>query len=147
MKKSRVLKICTGACVGALIGFGIDTIIKYRKLNKAFDDAIDKKDLEEARKMDKEIKIIDTNVDAVLKVAIGVVSFKFAYDVVKQIQSNREFNELNFIMTLCHILDTDESANNSDKLDLINKIIDSGKFGEKAIKILKDQVTEIVEVN
>ena len=147
MKKSRVLKICAGGCVGGLIGFGIDTIIKHRKLNKAFDDAIDKKDLEEARKIEKEIKVIDTNVDIVLKIAMVVVSFKFAYDIVKQIQSNREFNELNFTMTLCHILDTDESINNSDKLDLINKIIDSGKFGEKAIKILKDQVVEMVEVN
>ena len=147
MNKSRVLKICDSACVGGLIGFGIDTIIKHRKLNKAFDDAIDKKDLEEAGKIEKEIKVIDTNVDIVLKIATAVVSFKFAYDIVKQIQSNREFNELNFTMTLCHILDTDESINNSDKLDLINKIIDSGKFGEKAIKILKDQVTEIVEVN
>ena len=147
MNKSSVLKICAGACVGGLIGFGIDTIIKHRKLNKAFDDAIDKKDLEEARKIEKEIKVIDTNVDIVLKIAMAVVSFKFAYDIVKQIQSNREFNELNFTMTLCHILDTDESINNSDKLDLINKIIDSGKFGEKAIRILKDQVTEIAEVN
>lgn len=147
MNKSSVLKICAGACVGGLIGFGIDTIIKHRKLNKAFDDAIDKKDLEEARKIEKEIKVIDTNVDIVLKIAMVVVSFKFAYDIVKQIQSNREFNELNFTMTLCHILDTDESINNSDKLDLINKIIDSGKFGEKAIRILKDQVTEIAEVN
>ena len=147
MNKSSVLKICAGACVGGLIGFGIDTIIKHRKLNKAFDDAIDKKDLEEARKIEKEIKVIDTNVDIVLKIAMVVVSFKFAYDIVKQIQSNREFNELNFTMTLCHILDTDESINNPDKLDLINKIIDSGKFGEKAIRILKDQVTEIVEVN
>ena len=147
MNKSSVLKICAGACVGGLIGFGIDTIIKHRKLNKAFDDAIDKKDLEEARKIEKEIKVIDTNVDIVLKIAMAVVSFKFAYDIVKQIQSNREFNELNFTMTLCHILDTDESINNSDKLDLTNKIIDSGKFGEKAIRILKDQVTEIAEVN
>ena len=147
MNKSSILKICAGACVGGLIGFGIDTIIKHRKLNKAFDDAIDKKDLEEARKIEKEIKVIDTNVDIVLKIAMAVVSFKFAYDIVKQIQSNREFNELNFTMTLCHILDTDESINNSDKLDLINKIIDSGKFGEKAIRILKDQVTEIAEVN
>ena len=147
MNKSSILKICAGACVGGLIGFGIDTIIKHHKLNKAFDDAIDKKDLEEARKIEKEIKVIDTNVDIVLKIAMAVVSFKFAYDIVKQIQSNREFNELNFTMTLCHILDTDESINNSDKLDLINKIIDSGKFGEKAIRILKDQVTEIAEVN
>ena len=147
MNKSSVLKICAGACVGGLIGFGIDTIIKHRKLNKAFDDAIDKKDLEEARKIEKEIKVIDTNVDIVLKIAMVVVSFKFAYDIVKQIQSNREFNELNFTMTLCHILDTDESINNSDKLDLMNKIIDSGKFGEKAIRILKDQVTERAEVN
>ena len=145
MNKSSILKICAGACVGGLIGFGIDTIIKHRKLNKAFDDAIDKKDLEEARKIEKEI--IDTNVGIVLKIAMAVVSFKFAYDIVKQIRSNREFNELNFTMTLCHILDTDESINNSDKLDLINKIIDSGKIGEKAIEILKDQVTEIAEVN
>ena len=147
MNKSSILKICAGACVGGLIGFSIDTIIKHRKLNKAFDDAIDKKDLEEARKIEKEITVIDTNVDIVLKIAMAVVSFKFAYDIVKQIQSNREFNELNFTMTLCHILDTDESINNSDKLDLMNKIIDSGKFGEKAIRILKDQVTEIAEVN
>lgn len=146
MKKSRVLKMCAGACVGALIGFGIDTIIKHRKLNKAFDDAIDNKDLEEARKIEKEIKVIDTKVDTVLKVAIGVVSFKFACDIVKQIHSNREFNELNFTMTLCHILDTDESINKSDKLDFINKIIDSGKFGEKAIEILKDQINELTEV-
>lgn len=146
MKKNRVLKMCAGACVGALIGFGIDTIIKHRKLNKAFDDAIDNKDLEEAKKIEKEIKVIDTRVDTVLKVAIGVVSFKFACDIVKQIHSNREFNELNFTMTLCHILDTDESINKSDKLDFINKIIDSGKFGEKAIGILKDQINELTEV-
>ena len=146
MNKNRVLRMCVGACVGAAIGFTIDSMIKRRKLNKAFDDAIDKKDSEEARKIDKELKTIDNNVDTVLKIAIGVVSFKFACDVVNSIHSNREFNELNFTMTLCHILDTDESINKSDKLDFINKIIDSGKFGEKAIEILKDQINELTEV-
>ena len=146
MNKNRVLRICVGACVGAAIGFTIDSMIKRRKLNKAFDDAIDKKDSEEARKIDKELKTINNNVDAVLKIAIGLVSFKFACDVVNSIHSNREFNELNFTMTLCHILDTDDSINISDKLDFLNKVIDSGKFGEKAIEILKDRVNELMEV-
>ena len=146
MNKNRVLKMCVGACVGAAIGFTIDSMIKRRKLNKAFDDASDNKDLDEARKIEKEIKVVDNRVDTVLKVAIGVVSFKFVCDIVKQIHSNREFNELNFTMTLCHILDTDESITNSDKLDFINKIIDSGKFGEKAVEILKDQINDLMEV-
>ena len=146
MKKNRVLKMCAGACLGALIGFSIDAAIKRHKLNKAFDDATDNKDLEEARKIEKEIKVIDNRVDTVLKVAIGVVSFEFVCAIVKQIHSNREFNELNFTMTLCHILDTDESITNSDKLDFINKIIDSGKFGEKAVEILKDQINDLMEV-
>jgi hypothetical protein len=146
MNKNRILKMCAGACVGALIGFSIDAMVKHCKLNKAFDDAVDNKDLEEARKIEKEIKVIDNKVDTVLKVAIGVVSFKFACDIVKQIHSNREFNELNFTMTLCHILDTDESTTKSDKLDFLNKIIDSGKFGEKAIEILKGQIDELMEV-
>ncbi len=146
MKKNRVLNMCVGACVGALVGFGIDAIIKRHKLNKTFDNAIDNKDLEEAKKIEKEIKVIDNRVDTVLKVATGVVSLKLVYDIVKQIHSNREFNELNFTMTLCHILDTDESIDNSDKLDFINKIIDSGKFGEKAIEILKDKINELMEV-
>ena len=34
MNKNRIIKICVGGCIGALIGFGIDTIIKHRKLNK-----------------------------------------------------------------------------------------------------------------
>ena len=146
MNKNRLLKMGVGACIGAAIGFTIDSMIKRRKLNKAFDDAIDKKDLEEAKKIDKEVKAINNNVDTVLKIAIGVVSFKFACDIVKQIQSNRDFNELNFTMILCHILDTDESINDSDKIEFINKVIDSGKFGEKAISVLKDQVDELMEV-
>lgn len=150
MNKNRVLKACAracvGACVGAAIGFGIDSMIKRHKLNKEFDEAIDKKDLEEARKIDKEVKTINNNVDTVLKIAIGVLFFKFACDVANSIQSNREFNELNFTMTLCHILDTDESIDIADKLDFINKVIDSGKFGEKAISVLKDQANELMEV-
>ena len=146
MNKNRVLKMCVGACVGAAIGFTIDSMIKCRKLNKAFDDAIDKKDLEEAKKIDKEIKVNNNNVDTVLKIAIGVLSFKIVLDVANSIRSNREFNELNFTMILCHILDTDESINDSDKIEFINKVIDSGKFGEKAISVLKDQVDELMEV-
>ena len=146
MKKSTLIKMGAGALVGAAIGFGIDTVIKKHKLNKEFDDAIDKKDLEEARKIDKEIKKVNNNVDTVLKIAIGVLSFKFALDVANSIQSNRDFNELNFTMTLCHILDTDESIDIADKLDFINKVIDSGKFGDKAIEILKEQVVELTEV-
>ena len=146
MKKSTLIKMGVGALVGAAIGFTIDSMIKCRKLNKAFDDAIDKKDLEEAKKIDKEIKVNNNNVDTVLKIAIGAVSFKLAFDIIKQIQSNRDFNELNFTMILCHILDTDESINDSDKIEFINKVIDSGKFGEKAISVLKDQVDELMEV-
>ena len=146
MKKSTLIKMGVGALVGAAIGFGIDSMIKCRKLNKAFDDAIDKKDLEEAKKIDKEIKVINNNVDTVLKIAIGVLSVKITLDVVNSIRSNREFNELNFTMILCHILDTDESINDSDKIEFINKVIDSGKFGEKAISVLKDQVDELMEV-
>ena len=146
MNKNRLLKMGVGACIGAAIGFTIDSMIKRRKLNKAFDDAIDKKDLKKKKKIDKEVKAINNNVDTVLKIAIGVVSFKFACDIVKQIQSNRDFNELNFTMILCHILDTDESINDSDKIEFINKVIDSGKFGEKAISVLKDQVDELMEV-
>ena len=146
MNKNRLLKMGACALVGAAIGFGIDSMIKRHKLNKEFDDAIDKKDLEEARKIDKEIKKVNNNVDTVLKIAIGVLSFKFALDVANSIQSNRDFNELNFTMTLCHILDTDESIDIADKLDFINKVIDSGKFGDKAIEILKEQVVELTEV-
>ncbi len=146
MNKNRLLKMGACALVGAAIGFGIDTVMKRHKLNKAFDDAIDKKDLEEAKKIDKEIKKVNNNVDMVLKIAIGVLSFKFALDVANSIQSNREFNELNFTMTLCHILDTDESIDITDKIDFINKVIDSGKFGDKAIEILKELVVELTEV-
>ena len=142
MKKALLI----GGCVvgGVLCVGGI--IKKHRKLEKAFDDAIDKKDLEEARKMDKEIKIFHNNIEAVLNIAIAALSLKMIFIIADQLKSNREFNELNFTMILCHILDTDDSIDNSDKLNMINKIIDSGKFGEKAVEILKDNAVELMGV-
>ena len=142
MKKHKVLGMCMGVCVGAAIGFTIDSMIKRRKLNKAFDDAIDKKDLEEAIKIVKEVETIDNNVDTALKIAIGVVSLRFACAIVKSIHSNREFNEINYVSLVLHIISTDDTLSNSYKVNIVNEIIDSGKFGKKAISLLKEHIIE-----
>lgn len=152
MNKNRLLKMGACALVGVAIGFGIDTVVKKHKQKevKKVVKVVEEKEPNELDYAVKMVKIIFGSM--ILMSLISTVSLHFSAksvesdDIWDAIAKNRDFNELNFTMMLCHILDTDESINNSDKLDFMNKVIDSGKFGEKAIEILKEQVVELMEV-
>ena len=67
-------------------------------------------------------------------------------DVWEAIQNNRNFNEMNFIMTVCHMCDTDTTTSVADKIKELKRLIDSGKFGETAVGLLKEQINELAEV-
>ena len=67
-------------------------------------------------------------------------------DVWEAIQNNRNFNEMNFVMTVCHMCDTDTTTSVADKIKELKRLIDSGKFGETAVGLLKEQINELAEV-
>ena len=67
-------------------------------------------------------------------------------DVWEAIQNNRNFNEMNFVMTVCHMCDTDTTTSVADKIKELKRLIDSGKLGETAVGLLKEQINELAEV-
>jgi hypothetical protein len=67
-------------------------------------------------------------------------------DVWEAIQNNRNFNEMNFVMTVCHMCDTDTTTSVTDKIKELKRLIDSGKLGETAVGLLKEQINELAEV-
>lgn len=92
MNKKMLLAI--GACIG--VGAGV-LIFGNIKKNKAFEKAIEEKNLEEAEKIDKEIKQFNHNVDVAFKVAYAAIALKFAYDIIAKID---ERSRVNFLITI-----------------------------------------------
>ena len=92
MNKKMLLAI--GACIG--VGAGV-LIFGNIKKNKAFEKAIEEKNLEEAEKIDKEIKQFNHNVDVTFKVAYAAIALKFAYDIIAKID---ERSRVNFLITI-----------------------------------------------
>ena len=92
MNKKMLLAI--GACIG--VGAGV-LIFGNIKKNKAFEKTIEEKNLEEAEKIDKEIKQFNHNVDVAFKVAYAAIALKFAYDIIAKID---ERSRVNFLITI-----------------------------------------------
>lgn len=110
MNKNRVLKMCAGACVGGLIGFGIDMLVKKRK----------QKEVKEVKEV-KEIKedktpYVAAAVDAVVKVGCAVGAFYV------------------FAKTVDYISEVDTKASVSNIINFIN----GAKLGIVDEKTLKD---------
>ena len=67
-------------------------------------------------------------------------------DIWNAIQNNRNFNEMNFALTVCHTCRTDINTSVTDKIKMLKEIIDSGKLGEAAVDLLKEQINKLAEV-
>lgn len=94
MNKNKLIFI--GTCIGIGIGAGA-LILGNIKKNKAFEKAIEEKNLEEAEKIDKEIKRYNQNADVVFKIAYAVIALKCAYDIIKKLD---ERSRVNFLITI-----------------------------------------------
>ena len=165
MKKNRVLKACACACVGAAIGFGIDMMIKkckQKEVNEVEVKEVRKVVKEEVRKIakDKEPNELDYAVKMVkiifgsmiIMSLISTVSSHFtpkyveSDDIWNAITENRKFNEMNFVMMVCHVCDTDTTMSAKDKIVELTKLIDSNKLGDAAVGLLKEQINALMEV-
>ena len=165
MNKNTLLKMGAGALVGAAIGFGIDMIIKkfkQKEVNEVEPKEIRKVVKEEVRKVVKEkepneldyavrmVKIIFGSM--IIMSLISTVSSHFSPKLVESddiwdaIAENRKFNEMNFVMTVCHMCETDTATSAAEKIVEINKVIDSKLLGDKAVSVLKDKINELMEV-
>lgn len=150
MKKSRVLKMCAGACVGAAIGFGIDMVVKKYKQKEIKDVEVKEKEPNELDYTVKMVKIIFGSM--IIMNLISTVSSHFSPKLVESddiwdaIAENRKFNEMNFVMTVCHMCETDTATSAAEKIVEINKVIDSKLLGDKAVSVLKDKINELMEV-
>ena len=165
MNKNTLLKIGAGALVGAAIGFGIDMVVKKHKqkeVNEVEPKEVRKIVKEEVRKVAKEkepneldyavrmVKIIFGSM--IIMSLISTVSSHFSPNYVESddiwdaIAENRKFNEMNFVMTVCHMCETDTATSAAEKIVEINKVIDSKLLGDKAVSVLKDKINELMEV-
>ena len=165
MNKNRVLKACACACVGATIGFGIDMMIKKRKqkeVNEVEPKEVRKVVKEEVRKVVKEkepneldyavrmVKIIFGSM--IIMSLISTVSSYFSPkyvesdDIWDAIAENRKFNEMNFVMMVCHVCDTDTTMSAADKIVELTKLVESNKLGDAAVGLLKEQINALMEV-
>lgn len=151
MNKNRVLKICGEVCIGLCIGgvamFCSDMMTKRNNLDDALDIAIDKGDLKTARKIDKEIELIDDTFNVMEGMAI-TLSMCYILNLVFNnrtfIFNNRTFNEINYILTACHMIDTDDTISISNKIEIMKEIKNSGKFGKVALGLLQDQIEKLL---
>ena len=165
MKKSTLIKMGAGALVGAAIGFGIDTVIKKHKqkeVNEVEVKEVRKVVKEEVRKVVKEkepneldyavrmVKIIFGSM--IIMSLISTVSSYFSPkyvesdDIWDAIAENRKFNEMNFVMMVCHVCDTDTTMSASDKIVELTKLVESNKLGDTAVGLLKEQINTLMEV-
>ena len=165
MNKNTLLKMGAGALVGAAIGFGIDMVVKKHKqkeVNEVEPKEVRKIVKEEVRKVVKEkepneldyavrmVKIIFGSM--IIMSLISTVSSHFSPNYVETddiwdaIAENRKFNEMNFVMTVCHMCETDTATSAAEKIVEINKVIDSKLLGDKAVSVLKDKINELMEV-
>ena len=165
MNKNRLLKMGACALVGAAIGFGIDTMIKKHKQNEVKEvevKEVRKVVKEEVRKVVKEkepneldyavrmVKIIFGSM--IIMSLISTVSSYFSPkyvesdDIWDAIAENRKFNEMNFVMMVCHVCDTDTTMSASDKIVELTKLVESNKLGDAAVGLLKEQINTLMEV-
>lgn len=157
MNKNTLLKMGACACAGALIGFGIDVMVKKHKQKE-----VEEAEIKEVKKVVKEkepndldyavkmVKIIFGSM--IIMSLIGTVSSHFSPksvesdDIWDAIAENRKFNEMNFVMTVCHMCETDTTTSAADKIVEINKVIDSKLLGDIAVGVLKEKINELMEV-
>ena len=165
MNKNTLLKIGAGALVGAAIGFGIDMVVKKHKqkeVNEVEPKEIRKVVKEEVRKVVKEkepneldyavrmVKIIFGSM--IIMSLISTVSSHFSPKLVESddiwdaIAENRKFNEINFVMMVCHVCDTDTTMSAADKIVELTKLVESNKLGDAAVGLLKEQINALMEV-
>lgn len=152
MNKNRLLKMGACALVGAAIGFGIDTVMKKHKQKevKKVVEVVEEKEPNELDYAVKMVKIIFGSM--ILMSLISTVSSYFSPkyvesdDVWDAIAENRKFNEMNFVMTVCHMCETDTVTSAADKIIEINKVIDSNLLGDIAVGVLKEKINELMEV-
>lgn len=152
MNKNTLLKMGACACAGALIGFGIDMVVKKRKQKevKKVVEVVEEKEPNELDYAVKMVKIIFGSM--ILMSLISTVSSYFSPkyvesdDVWDAIAENRKFNEMNFVMMVCHVCDTDTSMSAADKIVELTKLVESNKLGDAAVGLLKEQINGLMEV-
>lgn len=152
MNKNTLLKMGACACAGALIGFGIDMVVKKRKQKevKEVKKVVKEKEPNELDYGVKMVKIIFGSM--IIMSLISTVSSYFSPksvefdDIWDAIAENRNFNEMNFVMTVCHMCETDTTTSAAEKIVEINKVINSKLLGDTAVGVLKDKINELMEV-
>lgn len=155
MNKNKLLKMGACACAGALIGFGIDIVVKKRKQKEVKEVEIKKveKVVKEKKSSSDTVKLAGIVFGSV--VALSLIETLSAYLLMKleldkdmwdAITENRKFNEMNFVMTVCHMCETDTTTSAADKIVEINKVIDSNILGDIAVGVLKEKINELMEV-
>lgn len=149
MNKNTLLKMGACALVGAAIGFGIDTVVKKHK-QKEVKKVVEEKEPNELDYAVKMVKIIFGSM--ILMSLISTVSSYFSPkyvesdDVWDAIAENRKFNEMNFVMMVCHVCDTDTTMSAADKIVELTKLVESNKLGDAAVGLLKEQINGLMEV-
>lgn len=152
MNKNILLKMGACALVGAAIGFGIDTMVKKHKQKevKKVVEVVEEKEPNELDYAVKMVKIIFGSM--ILMSLISIVSSCFSPkyvesdDVWDAIAENRKFNEMNFVMMVCHVCDTDTTMSAADKIVELTKLVESNKLGDAAVGLLKEQINGLMEV-
>lgn len=153
MNKNTLLKMGACACAGALIGFGIDMVVKKRKQKevevKEVKKVVKEKEPNELDYAVKMVKIIFGSM--ILMSLISTVSSYFSPkyvesdDIWDAIAENRKFNEMNFVMMVCHVCDTDTTMSAADKIVELTKLVESNKLGDAAVGLLKEQINGLME--
>lgn len=156
MNKNTLLKMGACACAGALIGFGIDMVVKKRKQKevkevevKEVKKVVKEKEPNELDYAVKMVKIIFGSM--ILMSLISTVSLYFSPkyvesdDIWDAIAENRKFNEMNFVMMVCHVCDTDTTMSAADKIVELTKLVESNKLGDAAVGLLKEQINGLME--
>lgn len=157
MNKNTLLKMGACACAGALIGFGIDMVVKKCKQKevetkevKKVVKVVEEKEPNELDYAVKMVKIIFGSM--ILMSLISTVSSYFSPkyvesdDIWDAIAENRKFNEMNFVMMVCHVCDTDTTMSAADKIVELTKLVESNKLGDAAVGLLKEQINVLMEV-
>lgn len=157
MNKNTLLKMGACACAGALIGFGIDMVVKKCKQKevetkevKKVVKVVEEKEPNELDYAVKMVKIIFGSM--ILMSLISTVSSYFSPkyvesdDIWDAIAENRKFNEMNFVMMVCHVCDTDTTMSAADKIVELTKLVESNKLGDAAVGLLKEQINGLMEV-
>lgn len=155
MNKNTLLKMGACALVGAAIGFGIDTVVKKHKQKevKKVVEVVEVVEEKEPNELDYAVKMVKIIFGSMILMSlISTVSLYFSPkyvesdDVWDAIAENRKFNEMNFVMTVCHMCETDTTTSSADKIVEINKVIDSKLLGDTAVNVLKEKINELMEV-